>query len=270
MYFRYRSSKANDSFQNLFGHVRTRIFIQDNLYLDIGRFSSTAIKCLRLFSNARFTGLAATIGDLCEFADAEIILGGEHKNNEVVNFNFSASPVFQKLLLSNGVDVHHHRKGPITVGDGVIVSQGAKILSGVSLGDGAVIAAGSIVATDCEEFGIYGGAPAKRVKDRGIDRKQFEDFFRFSVAAMYQSLTGKPSHNEFETEADKHSRAVVRIQFLDSEKGGTFGYQIHGILRGEQFYPIRAGSAFHRYCMQASLPAESEIDWFSNPLTLEM
>ena len=40
------------------------------------------------------------------------------------------------------------------------------IMCGVSIGDGSIIAAGSVVTKDVEPYSIYGGAPAKKIKNR--------------------------------------------------------------------------------------------------------
>lgn len=40
------------------------------------------------------------------------------------------------------------------------------IITGVRIGDGAIIAAGSVVTKDVEPYTIYGGVPAKKIKDR--------------------------------------------------------------------------------------------------------
>lgn len=53
---------------------------------------------------------------------------------------------------------------PISVGNGVWIGSGAVILQGVSIGDGCVIAAGAIVRGDCEPHCLYGGVPARRIK----------------------------------------------------------------------------------------------------------
>ena len=37
---------------------------------------------------------------------------------------------------------------------------------GVNIADGCIIAAGAVVTKDTEPYGIYGGVPAKRIKDR--------------------------------------------------------------------------------------------------------
>lgn len=54
---------------------------------------------------------------------------------------------------------------PIVVGYGVWIGARAVILPGVTIGSGCVIAAGAVVADDCAPNGLYGGIPARRLKD---------------------------------------------------------------------------------------------------------
>jgi len=56
----------------------------------------------------------------------------------------------------------------------VIVGSGSVVLPGVTLNEGAAIGALSMVATDCEEFTIYSGVPAKALKPRKRDLKALE------------------------------------------------------------------------------------------------
>ncbi|GHD78411.1 acyltransferase [Vogesella fluminis] len=54
----------------------------------------------------------------------------------------------------------------VFIGKHVIIGNGSIILPGISLNDGSVIAALSLVNKDCEPFKIYGGVPAKPLKER--------------------------------------------------------------------------------------------------------
>jgi len=54
---------------------------------------------------------------------------------------------------------------PIRVEDGVWIGARAVLLPGVTVGSGCVIAAGAVVAADCEPNGLYGGVPARRIRD---------------------------------------------------------------------------------------------------------
>jgi acetyltransferase-like isoleucine patch superfamily enzyme len=50
--------------------------------------------------------------------------------------------------------------------DDVWIGYGSTILSGVKIGTGSLIAAASVVTKDVEPYSIYGGFPAKKLKDR--------------------------------------------------------------------------------------------------------
>jgi maltose O-acetyltransferase len=54
---------------------------------------------------------------------------------------------------------------PIVVGEGSWLSANVTVLPGVTIGNGCVIAAGAVVDRDCEPNGLYGGVPARRLRD---------------------------------------------------------------------------------------------------------
>ena len=49
---------------------------------------------------------------------------------------------------------------PVSIGDGVWVGAGAKIMSGITIGDGAIVAAGSVVTRDVPPNALVAGVPA--------------------------------------------------------------------------------------------------------------
>jgi acetyltransferase-like isoleucine patch superfamily enzyme len=57
------------------------------------------------------------------------------------------------------------------VEDEVWICAGVIILSGVTVGRGAVIAAGSVVASDVKPLCLYGGSPAKLIRELENDIK---------------------------------------------------------------------------------------------------
>ena len=52
------------------------------------------------------------------------------------------------------------------IGDDVWIGTNAIILNGTNIGDGSVIGAGSVVTKDIPCYEIWGGIPAKKIRDR--------------------------------------------------------------------------------------------------------
>jgi maltose O-acetyltransferase len=56
----------------------------------------------------------------------------------------------------------------ISIGNGVWIGYGVTILGGVTIGNGSIIAAGSVVNKDINANSLYGGVPAKFIKNLDI------------------------------------------------------------------------------------------------------
>ena len=67
--------------------------------------------------------------------------------------------------------------GPVTIGRHAIVGSGTVILPNINISEGVAIGALSLVTKDCEEFGIYMGTPAKKIKERKRDLLLLEKEF---------------------------------------------------------------------------------------------
>lgn len=68
----------------------------------------------------------------------------------------------------------------VFLGKHVLVFGGSVILPGVTLEDGVVIGALSLIKRKCKAFGIYGGNPARRIKERKRDLLELEQRFMAS------------------------------------------------------------------------------------------
>lgn len=71
---------------------------------------------------------------------------------------------------------------PTIIGDDVWIGSRAIIMTGVQIGNGAIIAAGSVVTKNVEPYTIYGGVPAKKIKDR----------FTVSEIEIHEKVLNKP------------------------------------------------------------------------------
>lgn len=59
-----------------------------------------------------------------------------------------------------------YKREKITIENDVWIGANCLILNGVTIGEGAIVAGGSIVTKSIPPFSIYGGIPAKKIKDR--------------------------------------------------------------------------------------------------------
>ena len=62
-----------------------------------------------------------------------------------------------------------------TIDEDVWVGYGSVIMSGVTIEKGSIIAAGSVVTGNVESYSVYGGVPAKKIKDRFNAKEALEE-----------------------------------------------------------------------------------------------
>ncbi len=115
------------------------------------------------FSGSRNVSIGAgtRINVQCFFdASAPISIGAEVSLGPQVMIHTSAHDI-------GGPDrrCSTQRVKPVKIGNAVWLGLRSCVLPGVTIGDGCVIAAGAVVAADCEPNGLYGGVPARRLRD---------------------------------------------------------------------------------------------------------
>jgi acetyltransferase-like isoleucine patch superfamily enzyme len=123
---------------------RNTILSCKNGDIDIADGANLGFNC-EVFSASR-----VTIGRSVLMAAYSYIIGGDH------DFSDPSTPVLAQSRTSAGV----------TIGDGVWIGAGAKILDGVCLGDHAVIGAGAVVRESVPASAIAVGIPARVVSTR--------------------------------------------------------------------------------------------------------
>lgn len=67
--------------------------------------------------------------------------------------------------------------GDVTLKKHALIGAGSIILPGIIVNEGAAVAAMSLVNRDCEAFYIYGGVPAKKIKNRSNNLLNLEKEF---------------------------------------------------------------------------------------------
>lgn len=116
------------------------------------------------------TGRNLVVGNHVDFARGVLITTDGHVtignrvligyNTQIISRNHVIPPKQEKILNAG------HVGKKVIVEDDVWIGANCTILPGVRIGKGAVIAAGSVVTKDVEPFSIYGGVPAKKIRDR--------------------------------------------------------------------------------------------------------
>ena len=107
------------------------------------------------------------IGKFCQLASGtKFIMGpANHRLCSATTYPFN---VFGGAWTENTpphLDQLPH-KGDIVIGNDVWIGRESIIMPSVKIGDGAIIAAYSVVVKDVPAYTVYGGNPAKFIKDR--------------------------------------------------------------------------------------------------------
>lgn len=116
---------------------------------------------------------------------SELILGKESAitkehhidcTNSIHIGEFTTVAGYRSQLLTHSIDLEENRQDshPIEIGDYCFVSTGVKILGGSRLPSHSVLAAGAVLNRSFdEEWRLYGGVPAKEIKEISKDAKYF-------------------------------------------------------------------------------------------------
>jgi acetyltransferase-like isoleucine patch superfamily enzyme len=116
------------------------------------------------------------IGKFCSIAQNFATISHRHKYENFFNYKFNNeinSPfTFKYYQPTQAVNVVK----PIIIGNDVYIGYNVTILGGVTIGDGAIIAADSLVNKDVPAHTIFGGIPAKFIKNKEIDNPEIKNF----------------------------------------------------------------------------------------------
>ena len=116
------------------------------------------------------------IGKFCSIAQGFATISHRHKYENFFNYKFNneINSPFTSTHYKSPETVNVNK--PITIGNDVYIGYNVTVLGGVTIGDGAIIAAGSLVNKDVPKYTIYGGVPAKFIKNKVIKNKEIKNF----------------------------------------------------------------------------------------------
>jgi acetyltransferase-like isoleucine patch superfamily enzyme len=137
--------------------------------IEIGNFVHLAV-----FSSLIGAGRIA-LGDFCGLSSRVAI----YSSNE----DYSGRHMTNPTIPPEFTGVTH---ADVTIGRHAIIGAGSIVLPGVTLEEGVAIGALSLVTKTCKAFGIYRGAPARRIGARKRDLLEVERRFLQQVRSSLQ------------------------------------------------------------------------------------
>lgn len=103
------------------------------------------------------------IKDNVMFGPRVTIIGGDHRT-DILGRTMNSIKEEEKLP-ENDLDIF--------IKEDVWIGANVTILKGVTIGEGSIIAANSLVRKNVDSYCVYGGVPAKKIKDR-FSKKDIE------------------------------------------------------------------------------------------------
>ncbi len=137
------------------------ISIENNVRID-GFCTIIATGFLRL-------GSFIHIGSYCHFSAGDGIIVGDFSGISQGTYIYSRTDDFSGDFLTGPtvpVEYTNIIRGTVVVKRHVIIGARSVILPKVIIGDGCAVGALSLVSDSLDEWGIYAGCPAKKIKDR--------------------------------------------------------------------------------------------------------
>lgn len=150
--------------QVLMAPYQVKIIFPTGEFVLAGRNSVHCSHALRVYGDTPKDAPAITIGHHVEVAKGALILaGGEHLGDRAINLSlryFLADDPNGAYFSASAT------RGPVKIGNAVVVGANAVILSGITIGDGAVIGAGAVVTKDVPPYAVVAGNPATIIRYR--------------------------------------------------------------------------------------------------------
>lgn len=103
------------------------------------------------------------IGSFCEFNIRKKITVGD---NTLIASGCRFIDHDHGLDAARLIRIQEGLEQEIIIGEDVWIGANAVVLKGVNIGDGAVVAAGSVVTKSIPPYEIWGGVPAKKIRNR--------------------------------------------------------------------------------------------------------
>jgi acetyltransferase-like isoleucine patch superfamily enzyme len=159
------------------------------------------------------------IGRYCSIASGLSVPGPRHRYDTVtsssINYDAEVLSMYRAALDDEGATfsvVDNPQKATPIIGNDVWIGERVSIMPGVTIGHGSVIAFASVVTKNVPAMEVWGGNPARKIKDRfsaDIARRLLESsWWDLSVSAFARLPTHDP--HAFLAALDKCPEATKR------------------------------------------------------------
>ncbi len=243
------------------GHYDLRVFVSEAGYVDLGRGSFDGASKLAYVQKS-FAGCLGTVGQFCDFSDTCVLLaGGEHRNELPINVTLSNVPAFHVIAAKHQItDFRVKELQPFTIGNAVVLSADARLLSGARVGDGTLLAAAAVAVGELEPFAIYGGVPATKRKDRVSDAARAAlarvRWWDFDTAYIGNNLARLQALAVDDTAPHAYRQPTPRFVLkMLNPKDSAADVQVLGFTQDADLRPLSdASQAVRDYVMQLAGP----------------
>lgn len=237
MRIQIKSLTRADRFKCKFGIFNLLLRFGDNT-VRLKRGSLSALSNLKFYPriNAR-EECRAEIGDFCEFAETQILLGGEHPKG-IVHSTFGSS--YEIMLSQAGTDFMPTTKGITLIDPCCVFGVRTTILSGTQIGHNSIIGAGTIANGTYEKNSVITGAPGRKIKNR-LTEKQFTFIekhpwwtasYDWIINSIKDIQAEKVPRLPFEPDPHAKKFLVIRLGLEDARITGT---TLEGMLIENEF-----------------------------------
>jgi len=271
----YDFAQSEKSFAiSLFMPYDLEISIKPYIVINVGRFSLGLLG--RVHVIPAYDGIARlSIGAFCEAASGSTILvGGEHANSSLLNYSYGLhAEYYREFMDPADLNLGLLPAKPISIGDNVTISRDVMIVNAAEVGTGVVIGAGAVVAGPCKPLGIYGGVPARLIRDR-FDERMAELYYQIDLAnicahslpllprKLFDVQNGSLSISEFRASVE-YLKARPKLH-VDGLLNGKSGVAIQGIrgfsIGGEMISDPAVVEKLERYFAQP-VSKPTSIKW---------
>lgn len=258
----------------LYAPFKLKILFGEGEYGLLGRGSVRIMPRLRMYKIATPPAPLFEVGNYCDTAQCDILIGGEHYNDHIFNYTLTDLEKIAKQPQEHDFLVTHARR-TTRIGSNVTIGLEAKILSGVTIGNGAVIGAGAVVTKDVPPFAIAAGNPARVVKFRFSEEDintlldlrwwDLDPAFLFANLDAFADPSAEKIADTLKERSggtlpydDSNARLVLQCMNMQDNRPVSAG--VAGVERDGALLPAnRLPAPFQQFIAQLQAPAEQPL-----------